>query len=89
MSYPCSFNRMDTTTTVQAQRHVTTHTPLTNLQVEILKLYSFDLSEPELLDLKQVLARHFAKRLTTRVDGIWQEKGYTADDMTRWLNDGK
>jgi hypothetical protein len=64
-----------------------TQTPLTNLQLEILKLYSFDLSEAELLDLKNVLARHFANRLTKRVDAIWQEKGYTTEDMEHWLNE--
>ncbi len=81
MSYPCRLTEWT------QQQHITTHGPLTNVQVEILKLYSFDLSEPELLDLKQVLAWHFAKRLTKRVDAIWQEKAYTVEDMTRWLNE--
>ena len=60
--------------------------PLTNVQLELLKLYSFNLSDEDLLDLKQVLARHFASRLTNHVDSICQEKGYTATDMERWLN---
>ena len=66
---------------------MSTQTPLTNLQLEILKLYSFNLSEGELLELKQVLAQHFAARLTERVDTIWQEKGYTEKDMEQWLNE--
>lgn len=66
---------------------MSTQTPLTNLQLEILKLYSFDLSEGELLELKHVLAQHFAARLTKRVDTIWQEKGYTEEDMEQWLNE--
>jgi hypothetical protein len=56
-----------------------TQTPLTNLQLEILKLYSLDLTEDELLDLKNVLAQHFVDRLSKRVDKIWQEKGLTED----------
>jgi predicted transcriptional regulator len=64
-----------------------TQPPLTNLQLEILKLYSFELTEKDLLDLKNVLARHFADRLSKRVDEIWQEKGLTEADMDKWLND--
>lgn len=51
--------------------------PLTNLQLELLKLYSIPLSESELLEVKQVLAQHFTNRLTRHVDAIWQEKGLT------------
>jgi hypothetical protein len=64
-----------------------TQPPLTNLQLEILKLYSFELTEKELLDIKTVLARHFADRLSKRVDEIWQEKGLTEADMDKWLNE--
>lgn len=69
------------------EQTMSAQTPLTNVQLELLKLYSFNLSDAELLDLKQVLARHFADRLTTHIDSICQEKGYTADDMERWLNE--
>jgi hypothetical protein len=55
--------------------------------LEILKLYSLDLTEAELLDLKNVLAQHFADRLSKRVDKIWQEKGLTEEDMEKWLNE--
>ena len=63
--------------------------PLTNLQMELLKLYAMRLSDDQLLEVKQVLARHFAKRLTRRVDGLWQERGLTAADMDRWLSDAE
>ncbi len=63
--------------------------PLTNLQLEILKLYAVELTEDELMDLKNVLARHFADRLSKRVDHIWRQKGLTPEDMDRWLNDEK
>jgi len=61
--------------------------PLTNLQLELLKLYSIPLSESELLEVKQVLAQHFANRLTRHVDDVWQKKGLTKDDMEQWLHD--
>lgn len=64
-----------------------TQKTLSNLQLELLKLYSIPLSESELLEVKQVLARHFANRLSTHVDDIWQKKGLTKDVMEQWLND--
>jgi hypothetical protein len=64
-----------------------TRKPLSNLQLELLKLYSVPLSESELLEVKQLLAKHFANRLTRHVDDIWQEKGLTKDDVEQWLHD--
>ena len=63
--------------------------PLTNLQMELLKLYAMRLSDDQLLEVKQVLARHFAKRLRRRVDVLWQERGLTAADMDQWLSDAE
>lgn len=36
--------------------------PLTDLQVEILKLYSTKMNEKELRELKEVLAKHYAQK---------------------------
>jgi hypothetical protein len=64
-----------------------TRKQLSNLQLELLKLYSIPLSESELLEVKQVLAQHFANRLSKHVDDIWQRKGLTKNDMEQWLRD--
>lgn len=60
--------------------------PLTNLQLEIVKLYSTDLERQELLELKQVLANFFAKKAIEEADKIWDEQNLTDDDMEAWLN---
>ena len=60
---------------------------LTNLQLELLKIFSFNLPEDELLEIKNILAQHLADRLTRRVGKIWEDKGLTQDDMDQWLND--
>lgn len=61
--------------------------PLTNLQVELIKLYALHLSNEQLLEVKQVLAGHFAKQLMHHVDDLWQKQGLTAADMEQWLAD--
>lgn len=61
--------------------------PLSNLQLELLKLYSTNLSQDELLDLKRVLAKYFAQRAIHGADKIWEEKGLSNEDMNKWLNE--
>jgi hypothetical protein len=66
---------------------IATQKPLTNLQLELLKLYALRLPEAELLEVKQVLAQYVATHLSKHVDELWQKKQLNADDMEQWLND--
>lgn len=61
--------------------------PLSNVQLELLKLYSTNLSEKDILELKDVLARFYAEKSIELADNVWQQKGYTAEDMNSILND--
>ena len=61
--------------------------PLSNVQVELLKLYSTNLSEEDLLDLRTMIARYYADRAIKNADKIWKERGLTNDDMEKLLND--
>lgn len=60
---------------------------LTNLQLELLKIFSYKLPEEELVEVKRLLASHFAKRMKNEASKIWLEKGYTQEDMDKWLED--
>jgi len=60
--------------------------PLSNIQVELLKLFSTNLSDQELIELKNLLARFYADKATSKADAIWDEKGLTNEDMDKWLN---
>ncbi|MCP4219306.1 MAG: hypothetical protein GY765_32025 [bacterium] len=59
---------------------------LTNLQLELLKLFKYNLDETQLLEVKDLLARHFAEKATAETDKVWDEKGLTNDTMDQWLN---
>lgn len=61
--------------------------PLSNLQLELLKLYSSDISEADLLHIKQYLSRYFAFKAIGDADKVWDEKGYTNETMDQWLNE--
>ncbi len=62
-------------------------TPLSNLQLEILKLYSTNLNKTDLEELKNQLAEFFAKKSIKNANRVWKEKKLTNDDMDKWLND--
>jgi len=60
---------------------------LSNLQLELLRLYSNSISDESLLEIKQLLARYFADKATNAMDKIWEEKGLTEQDMVVWTNE--
>jgi predicted metal-binding transcription factor (methanogenesis marker protein 9) len=59
-------------------------TKLSNLQLELLKLYAYPVSDEELMDIKKMLADYFAKKLDEEVDRVWKEKGYTQETIKQW-----
>ena len=60
---------------------------LTNLQQELLKLYAQQVGETDLQNIRELIGRYFADRLTTLADKAWQEQGWSDQTMHDWLND--
>ena len=60
--------------------------PLTNVQLEILKAFSFQLDPEELDDFRSVIAQFFAKRAMELADKTWDEKGWTQEYENEILN---
>lgn len=61
--------------------------PLSNAQVELMKLFGTNLSNSDLKDLKNLLSRFFADKAIKAADQIWDEKGLTNENMDQWLNE--
>ncbi len=61
--------------------------PLSNLQLELLKLYSTNLNQQDLVELKTLLANYFAQKAIKEADKIWDEKELSNEDMKKWLNE--
>jgi len=55
--------------------------PLSNIQLELFKLYSFNVTEEQLKDIKRMLAQYFAKQATKEMDDLWEEKGWNNDKI--------
>jgi len=61
--------------------------PLSNVQEELLKLYSEDLSPEELDELKTILGKYYALKASKSADKIWDEKKYSNEIIEKWLDE--
>jgi hypothetical protein len=57
--------------------------PLSNVQMELLKLYSTGIEDETLLELKRTIAKFFLDRMRSSADKIWEEKGYSDAQMQK------
>jgi len=57
---------------------------LSNLQLELLKLYANNISESQLFEIKLMLANYFAKKASDTMDDIWETQGLTEQTMIEW-----
>jgi hypothetical protein len=53
------------------------------LQLELLSLYNRDISDEELIQIRGMLARFFAKRATQKANAVWDEKNLDAGTILR------
>lgn len=65
---------------VQAQK-------LTNLQLELVKLFSYKIAENQVLEIKQLLSNYFADKATEEMDRLWDENNWSEDTMKEWSNE--
>ncbi|GAB2827388.1 hypothetical protein [Ferruginibacter profundus] len=59
--------------------------PLTNLQLELLKSLKYMASEKQLQEIKSLLRYYFAQQLDTAIDKVEAEKNYSAEIYEKWL----
>lgn len=57
---------------------------LSNLQLELIKVFSFDLDENQILEIKDLLAKYFADKATEEMDKLWEEQGWNEQTIEEW-----
>ena len=62
---------------------------ITNLQRELMKVFSYEVSEEELEDIRDLLSNYFAEKATREMDRLWDERGWTNETMDEWLKEHK
>ncbi len=60
---------------------------LSNLQLELLKLFASNVAEQDLLEIRKLLVKYFAKKAMDLADTIWEENNWNEADEQRMLNE--
>lgn len=60
---------------------------LTNLQLELLKMFKYELSDNQMMEIKQLLAKYFASKASDEMDRLWEENEWTNDTMDDWTQE--
>jgi len=61
--------------------------PLSNVQMELLKIYSTNISDSDLKELKDLLAQFYAKKSIKYANNAWKYKKLDNETMEKWLNE--
>lgn len=60
--------------------------PLSNIQSELLKLFTVDLPEHDLVELKKMIARYLLERARDQADEVWEKSGYSDERLLEILS---
>lgn len=60
---------------------------LTNLQLELLKLFKYELPDNQLEEIKSILAKYFADKATNEMDRLWNENNWNNETMDEWKSE--
>ncbi|NJC28277.1 hypothetical protein [Neolewinella antarctica] len=63
--------------------------PLSNVQLELMKMFSHELTDEDLVSLKRTLANFFAEKASNEMDKLWDENGWSDRTMDNWISEGK
>jgi len=60
---------------------------LTNLQLDLIKMFSFQLNDIQLLEIRDILTKYFADKATNEMDKLWINNNWTDETMKNWANE--
>jgi hypothetical protein len=59
---------------------------MTNLQIELLKTFRYELSETQMLEIKTILSKYFAEKATDEMDKFCQQNGWNDETIENLSN---
>jgi hypothetical protein len=59
--------------------------PLSNIQLELLKLFSRDIKENDLKEIKRLIVKYLSNKLSNEADKVWEDNNWTNEDMDKFL----
>jgi len=61
-----------------------TQKSLSNMQLELLKIFSVELSNEQMNEIKILLMNYFAKRVTKDFDDMFDENNWGSEKIEEW-----
>jgi hypothetical protein len=58
---------------------------LSNLQLELLQLFSRHIPDEDVQSIKRLLTAFLAEKLNKLADEVWEQKKWTQEDMQQFL----
>lgn len=57
---------------------------LSNLQLELLKVFSFDISDEQVKEIKSLLVAYFAEKVTSEMDALFEANDWGEEKIEEW-----
>jgi hypothetical protein len=57
---------------------------LSNLQLELLRVFNFELSEEQLKEIRTLLADYFAEKVTSEMDALFEANDWGEEKIKEW-----
>jgi hypothetical protein len=57
---------------------------LSNLQIELLRVFNFELSEEQLKEIRALLADYFAEKVATEMDALFEANDWGEEKIEEW-----
>jgi hypothetical protein len=59
-------------------------TAFSNIQLELLKMFNFDVPDEQLLEIRKILAEYFARKASDEMDSLWDQRDWNDQTMEEW-----
>lgn len=60
---------------------------LSNLQLELVNLFRYQVDDSQLIEIKDTLSQYFANKASDEMDKLWEERGWSNETMEKWVNE--
>ncbi len=60
---------------------------LNNLQLDLLKMFSFNISDSQLIEIRELLRNFFANKAVDEMDKLWDDSNWDDETMDAWANE--
>lgn len=60
---------------------------LSNIQIELLKLFTRDIPDEDMIEIRSLLSRYFMEKARDEMDKLFEEKGWGQEKLEEWANE--